>query len=64
MEIQIEMPITDKDAQMGVFDALGVDIGELLAIEHDEARRKEMELVGDSIGLLRVNCVVTVRYRL
>lgn len=48
----------------GVLDALDLDIGELLAIGHNEARLKEMELVGESIRLERVKCVVTVWYRL
>lgn len=63
MEMQVEISITSKDALTSVLDALGVGISELLAIKHDEARRKEIEPVGDSIGLLRVKCAVTVQYR-
>ncbi|KAK1243593.1 LOW QUALITY PROTEIN: hypothetical protein MKX08_001731 [Trichoderma sp. CBMAI-0020] len=41
MVIQVEIPITGKDALTGVLDILGVGIGELLTIGHDEARWKE-----------------------
>lgn len=48
MEIQIEIPITGKDMLTGVLDALGLDIGELLAIGHDEARWEEFVPASDS----------------
>lgn len=40
--------MTGKDALTGVLDALGLDIGELLAIGHDEARWKELVPASDS----------------